>query len=304
MATTPSYYVPAEIVSHILSSLPSRDDREDCWDSQNASQPLESIRGTQSQDLPTAHLATLRAVSLSSKTMYAIAKEHMYSQFFFHEHERPGLTGFLRAILQEPPLGHKLRSISCGPKFWDVDECKLARGSHQERLARKELEGDRMSPIMRCAFGITGLHDPKNFGHLEGSLFQQPLMSHLKIGCRSAQFVLLLCHAPKLEILTVACLDTTRPQHSCFILEMIPYLNKIHASTQMRPLSKLRKIVLQGCELGSKDLELSRWSSLAGLPSLERLHLYGANLMARRSFMCPKFSVRTLGAYISFTAFQ
>jgi hypothetical protein len=156
-----------------------------------------------------ANLETLRNLCLASKNMFAVAGRHLYTQFIVYSRwTGPDMRKFLIKILKEPYLGSQLKFISYETWIRCGYACKYSSEEYDEYVQddgypppphRNECLPEAESILIERARDITGPRFPVRDGQCE-----MPFVEHLRRRCPAAQFILLLCTAPNLEILTLA----------------------------------------------------------------------------------------------------
>jgi hypothetical protein len=278
-----------EILDHIIGYIPDHDDREDRSTSMESGLEGASLYGfggraasADEYNPCTANLQTLRSLCLANKNMFTVARRHLYTQFIYGGTEHPDLRQFLLSILEDPYLARQLKFISYEESVICGAACHFSVEEYADLVRVEGKEGPyyvepECKLVMQKALSFPNLcFDIRDAGWRQNI----PFIDHLKRRCPAAQFVLLLCSAPNLEVLTLAVseADYRDAKHA---YPMIERLNSVssHLPDFSPPLSKLRKLVLESDgELEELWCDLRPWTTIARLPSLRMLHTYGFNM--------------------------
>jgi hypothetical protein len=274
--------LPSDILDQIISCFPDHDDREDNFKTRESSMGSTygpSARGNEEDNLPFANLESLRNLCLVSKAMFQVARRHLYTQFIWGSTESTSLRQFLINILKEPYLARQLRYICYRNPLHCAETCWLSTKDYDAYAQSNAQYSEQCTPeseslIIEKASNLSGLC-------FAGNKHQIPFLEHLRRRCSAAQLILLICHAPNLEILNIGVgSPESRTEAKIWVTELtLQLLNSVTSSELefVNPLSKIRKLVLEGT--GSGDdiwFDLRPWVPIASLPSFRSMHTYAS----------------------------
>jgi len=243
--------VPYEVLDQIFSYLPSHHDPHSMDRQYGTSPPsIPSSEANSQSDYEyrgaMVNLPTLLNLCLTSKAVYAIARRHLYTQFYYNDSEQPDLEAFLIRVLREPYLARQIRSIS-----YDAEEYhKVCADGNQQT----NFDGPPTSPSVK-EIPVGKSQTVPELGNLRAYVGTRNLsglsfVDHLRRRCPAAHLVLLICFALNLEVLRLQLPGThdTEQHGKCKLMRIVPYLNTFE-SISPRPLSKPHNLMLEGYRL-------------------------------------------------------